>query len=202
MFAFGHSTETLTLHSSLTAAGTTVASAADIQLIKNPNPYILHGDTAHGNDWYLSVDIRVFQMKAGQTRFGVHVGNTGVRRSVATSFIQQAISNLNGSPGSAGALFEALPSAEDTASLALAPNDVNSVPVYNFALARVRLRDTTQGRGRASLLPHVGRPGLLPAGHAWGGARLSGHPGPLPRAHGEHRPQQELGPASAPGLQH
>jgi hypothetical protein len=144
MFGFASSTETLTLHSSLTAAGTTVSSAADVQLIKNPNPYILHGDTAHGNDWYLSVDIRVFQMKAGQTRFGVHVASSGAPRTVATSFIQQAITNLNGSPGSAGALFEALPSAEDTASLALAPNDVNGVPVYNFALARVRLRDTTQ----------------------------------------------------------
>jgi hypothetical protein len=144
MFGFANSTETLTLHSTLTAAGTTVSGAADVQLIKNPNPYILHGDTAHGNAWYLSVDIRVFQMRAGQTRFGVHVGTTGARRSVAASFIQQAITNLNGSPGSAGALFEALPSAEDTASLALAPNDVNGVPVYNFALARVRLRDTTQ----------------------------------------------------------
>ena len=144
MFGFANSPETLTLQSTLTVAGTTVSSAADIQLIKNPNPYILHGDTAHGNEWYLSVDIRVFQIKAGQTRFGVHMGSSGSRRSVATSFIQQAITNLNGSPGSAGALFDALPSAEDAASLALAPNDVNGVPVYNFALARVRLRDITQ----------------------------------------------------------
>ena len=142
MFGFTGSTKTVTLHATLTAAGATVTSAADIQLIKNPNPYILHGDTAHGKPWYLSVDMKVFQMKAGQTKFGVHVATTGAARSIATAFIQNAITNLNGSPGSAAALFDALPSEENTASLALAPNDTGGVPVYNFALARVRFRDT------------------------------------------------------------
>jgi hypothetical protein len=79
----------------------------------------------------------------GQQPAGEVVQRPGAR-NVATTFIQHAITNLNGSPGSAGALFDALPSAEDAASLALAPNDVNGTPVYNFALAQVRFRDTVQ----------------------------------------------------------
>ncbi len=141
MFGFAGLIEPLTLQATLTAGGTTVTAPANIELVKNPNPFILHGDTAHGQPWYLSVDARVFQMKASQTRFAATVGSTGTARSIATTFIQQAITNLNGSPGSAGALFDALPTDENATSLALAPNDVHGVPVYNFVLARVRLRD-------------------------------------------------------------
>lgn len=140
MFNFAPDIEPVTLTASLKAVGVTVTSSAVIQLIKNPNPFILHGDTNHGYPWYLSVDVRVFQMKAGQTKFGAHVASSGAAKDVATNFIQQAINNLNGSPGSAGALFDALPQDEAT-SLALAPTDVHGVPVYNFALARVRYRD-------------------------------------------------------------
>jgi hypothetical protein len=139
VFSFSTSPDTLTLNASLTAAGNTVTSSAQIQLILNPNPYILHGDTADGKPWYLSVDIRVFQMKQGQTQFAATIG-TGNPQTVALTFIQQVITNLNSS-ASAGSLFDALPSEEDAASLALSPVDVSNVPVFNFAVARVRLRD-------------------------------------------------------------
>ncbi len=142
MFGFTASTANVGITTTLSAAGSTVNAAAMLQLLRNPNPYILHGDTAHGGDWYLSVDIRVFQVKAGQTRFAAHVGTSGAARTVATTFIQQVISNLNGSPSSAGALFDALPSAEDVATLALSPTDSGGTAVYNFALARVRYRET------------------------------------------------------------
>ncbi len=142
VFGFGTSTETLPVIASLTAAGASVSAAGTIQLTKNPNPYILHGDSAHGKDWFLSVDIKVFQIKAGQTRFAATVNNNGTARAAATNFIQQAITNLNGSKASAGPLFDAIAPEEAAESLALSPVDVNNVPVYNFALARVRYRDT------------------------------------------------------------
>ena len=69
MFGFTSSTADVGVTASMTAAGNTVTASAVLQLMRNPNPYILHGDTAHGGDWYLSVDLRVFQAKAGQTRF-------------------------------------------------------------------------------------------------------------------------------------
>jgi hypothetical protein len=140
MFGFGPTIEPLVLTANLSAAGTAVTANATIELIKNPNPFILHGDVAHGYPWYLSVDIRVFQMKQGQRKFAVSVG-TGSARDVATSFITQVMNNLNGSPGSAGGEFDALPEGEDNSTLALAPTDTGGTPVYNFALARVRYRD-------------------------------------------------------------
>jgi hypothetical protein len=142
VFGFGGTSETLPIVASLTAAGATVVAAGAVQFIKNPNPYILGGDSEHGMDWYLSVDIKVFQIKANQTRFAVKVANSGPARTVATDFIKQVITNLNGSKASAGPLFDAIAPQEDAESLALSPVDVNNVPVYNFALARVRYRDT------------------------------------------------------------
>ncbi len=141
MFNFGPTIETLGLTASLTSGGNTVSNVATIQLIKNPNPFILHGDIAHGYEWYLSTDVRVFQVKAGDTKFAAHVATSGTARTVATTFIQQALTNLNGSPGSAGSLFEALHQEEELTTLALAPTDTSGTPVYNFAVARVRYRD-------------------------------------------------------------
>jgi hypothetical protein len=142
MFSFSATTADFGITASMTAAGSTVTTAAVLQLIRNPNPYILHGDTAHGGDWYLSVDLRVFQAKAGENRFGAHVATSGSARAAATSFIQQVITNFNGSTGTANNIFDGLPSAEDQSTLALAPTDTNGTAVYNFALARVRYRDT------------------------------------------------------------
>ena len=138
---FGASAQTLTLNASFTAAGATVAASAEIQLLNTPNPFILHGDVASGQPWYLSVDLRVFQMKQGQTKFGVAVGSSGGAQSVATHFISQVITNLNADPAALGGVFDALPQDEDTNPLALAPADSGGTPVYNFALARVRYRD-------------------------------------------------------------
>ena len=143
MFNFAVSPENLTLNTTMTADGSTVTAGAIVQLIKNPNPIILHGDVAHGSDWYLSVDIRVFQLKAGQTKFAAHVAPSGDPHDAALGFITQAITNLNNSPASAAGQFDAIPSGENQSELALAPADSSGTPVYNFAVARVRYRDVS-----------------------------------------------------------
>lgn len=142
IFGFGPSTENLTLTAKLTAAGNPVSASAIIELTKNPNPFILHGDIASGYPWYLSTDIKVFQVKAGQTLFNQKVPTTGAARDVATGWIQGVISAFNGDRASALSLFNALPSDENTPELALATTDSGNTPIYNFALARVRYRDT------------------------------------------------------------
>ncbi len=142
MFGFSTPTSQVAVTATISAASATVKATAVLQLQREPNPYILHGDTAHGGDWYLSVDLRVFQMKAGQTKFAVHVPTTGTARSAATGFIQQVVSNLNGSKASANGLFDALPSKENQSTLSLVPTDASGNAVYSFALARVRYRDT------------------------------------------------------------
>src|SRR5206468_1624513 len=101
MFGFSEATSQVAVSATMSAASVTVRARAALQLQREPNPYILHGDTAHGGDWYLSVDLRVFQVMAGQTRFAAHVPTTGTARSAATGFIQQVLSNLNASKASA-----------------------------------------------------------------------------------------------------
>ncbi len=133
---FTNNPQILVVSTSLTADGAHVSAGAEIELLNTPNPFILHGDIAHNKPWYLSVDLRVFQMTAGDTKFAVHLNGT------PNDWIGSAIANLNTDPGPLGAVFDALPQDdEDAAALTLAPTDGSGHAVYNFALARVRYQD-------------------------------------------------------------
>jgi hypothetical protein len=136
------SSETDTITATLNAGGGSVQGSANVVLTKNPNPFILHGDTAHGYPWYLSVDIKTFQVKAGSHRFNTAVPNTGSARSDATGFIQTIIAAFNADRASAASLFDALPLDEDPTTITLAQTATDGTPVFNFALARIRYRDT------------------------------------------------------------
>jgi hypothetical protein len=139
---FTATAQTLTLNASFSATGSTVFASAQIQLLNTPNPYVLDGDVANGKPWYLSVDLRVFQVKAGETKFAATTATAGSAQSVATAFIAKVISNLNADPSGLGGVFQSLPQDdEDATPLALAPADTAGTAVYNFALARVRYRD-------------------------------------------------------------
>jgi hypothetical protein len=119
-FGFMQATEMLTL--SIDVNG--VSAAAQIELIKQPNPFILHGDP-----WWLSVDLRVFAIEQGQSMYGVP-GITGPLD--APRFIQQLMTTINSSQ------FGILPTTEEgVSSLYLYP-DEGGTPVFNFALAQVR----------------------------------------------------------------
>lgn len=147
-FNFGGAEEPITLIAQLNAAGSAVSGVGVIELLKSPDPIILHGDQAAGFPWYLSVDLRVVQLKVGDSRFGTSVPSSGSSPAAATAFIQKALDNLNGVGTSSGteaaarADFNAIAQAEDLSELTLAPADGSGHAYYNFALARVRLRDT------------------------------------------------------------
>ncbi|HEY6489852.1 MAG: kelch repeat-containing protein [Terracidiphilus sp.] len=122
-----------------------LAAASTITLEQTPNPFMLHNDPSSTDPtvqqaWYLSMDLRVFQIEAGQKRFGATVANSGNAVNDATGYIQTVIKNLNGDPAVADGLFAAIPENEDTAALSLAPTNGTN-PVYSFALARVRTQD-------------------------------------------------------------
>ena len=74
---FGTTSQTLTLTSQFSADNSNVTASAQIVLLDTPNPYILHGDVSAGGPWYLSIDLRVFQIGAGQTKFGTKIATTG-----------------------------------------------------------------------------------------------------------------------------
>jgi hypothetical protein len=127
------------------SGGGTLTAPSAITLLKTPNPFILHNDPTSADPtvqqaWYLSMDLRVFQIAASGKRFGATVAHTGNAVADATGFITAVINNLNGDRAVADGLFQAIAENEDTAALSLAPTD-GSNPIYSFALARVRTQD-------------------------------------------------------------
>lgn len=113
-----------------------------ITLTQTPNPFILHNDPTVEQDWYLSQDLRVFQVVAGATYLGVPCPNTGDAVSDATTYIANVIQAFNGDRAAADALFDGLSEDEgDTSQLTLAPTNTSNTNVFNFALARVRTQD-------------------------------------------------------------
>jgi hypothetical protein len=118
-FSFSGQTEDLTL--SVTVGG--VPASALLTLIKQPDPFLLHGDPA-----WLSIDLRVFVVRAGVDMLGVP-GVTGA--SDAPRFIQQLMATIT------PAQFDSLSPVEDQSRLYLQPKDENQVPVFNFSLAKV-----------------------------------------------------------------
>jgi len=117
-FSFAGPTEFVNL--SVIVVG--VPGAGQIELIKQPDPFILHGDPA-----WLSVDLRVFTVHASETKFGVTMGSDA---NAAPGFIQQLIANIT------PAQFDTLSTGEETSKLFVFPDD-GGQPVFNFALAKV-----------------------------------------------------------------
>jgi hypothetical protein len=142
-FGFPGDFEDVTLSTTFTARGSTVTNQAQLRLIKQADPYLLNGATS-----WLSIDLRVFQVTAGSSRFGVTVPSTGNASSDATSYIQQVTDALTAGQGTAGGqTFEFdLPQDEEAPEsiIELAPTDAGGHPVFNFGVARVRLRGLTQ----------------------------------------------------------
>jgi len=121
-FSFAGQTEFLTLN--VTAGG--IPASAQIELIKQPDPFILHGDP-----YWLSVDLRTFVVRAGETKFGVTMGSDA---SSAPAFIQQLMASIT------PAQFDSLPTDEATSGLFLYPTDGpmgSGQKVFNFSLAKV-----------------------------------------------------------------
>jgi hypothetical protein len=110
----------------LSASISTVSANAKIYLITQPNPYEIDGAIA-----WLSTDLRVFQIKAAETRFNKTMATD------ASDFVTSVVNNLNG--GTAGDTFENISDNQQISKLELSQT-VGGVHVYNFAIAKVRYR--------------------------------------------------------------
>jgi hypothetical protein len=87
----------------------------------------------------------VFQVIAGNGLFGETVSTSTnlTAEQIATIYIQNAVTNLRNNTPNARAQFDSILPDEDSEVLQLLPQDpATQKPVYNFAVARVRLRDT------------------------------------------------------------
>jgi len=117
----------------LTATLAGLTASAQIRLIKEASPYELDGPVS-----WLSTDVRVFQIAAGESRFGATIGSTP---AAASTFIKQVIANLNVG-NSAGQTFDGISTDQQTSALELSQK-VNGTNVYNFAVAKVRYRGSS-----------------------------------------------------------
>jgi hypothetical protein len=111
----------------------TVSASAELELIKQPDPFILHGDPS-----WLSVDLRVFAMREGESKFGRTLGSDG---AAARSFIQNVIKDLTTGKGVAGgqSFDNDLKQGQFESTLFVYPNEMGSAgkKVFNFAIAKV-----------------------------------------------------------------
>ena len=112
--------------------GGDLADIAWMQLVKAANPFMLDLDSPNSKTW-LSSDVRVFNVVAGDAKFGTDLPANATRNQ-ALQFIRTLTSGMS------VADFESLADTQSGSNLSIFPTTTNSGEnVYNFAVARVRL---------------------------------------------------------------
>jgi hypothetical protein len=136
-FTFAGTADTAPVNASLVTSAVTnpLSDQAWIELVKGANPFML--DLADGNTTsWLSSDIKVFHVVAGESFLGQTL-TANATRADALAFLQSVISGMD------TATFTSLDPSEDgptsTLSVAAVTTSNPPKPVYNFALARVRI---------------------------------------------------------------
>lgn len=132
----GRETTLVTLQASLTG----LSNSAQIELTTGADPYFLdiNPDDPTAYPSWLSFDLRLFKVTANSLKFGAHMS---ANPDDAPGFIAQVITNLNAGHGIVGSdSFAALTQDEEASAIEFNPTDDHGHNVFNFALARVRLR--------------------------------------------------------------
>ncbi len=107
-----------------------------LDLTHAPNPYMTDINAAENNPVWLSTDVRVFSIPMGQPKFG-----DLVQGADPIQFVRQCLDKLNNPANNPNALFEALSTSASLDLAALSPGA--PLPIFNYAIARVRYRATT-----------------------------------------------------------
>jgi phospholipase C len=147
-FAADPGTVQTVLVTAIFQADITVTSTATLELVTTDDPQFLHNFTDDAP--YLSGELRVFQLAAGQSMFGVQLGSPGqdpaAGRQDALGFITSVMTKLTQGQGTVTGLppgqiasFDDLNQDEEGSALALY-STADGVPVFNFALARVHMQ--------------------------------------------------------------
>jgi hypothetical protein len=112
-----------------------------MQLIRQPNPYMLKGPIS-----WLSTDVRVFQLRPNQkvnSSSNVVLGNPDTDSNAPYTYIQGLLSEMRGYGNTPAPPFENISQDEQASQLELS-RTVGGVRVLNFAVAKVRYRANTQ----------------------------------------------------------
>ncbi|HLH61479.1 MAG TPA: hypothetical protein VKV20_07320 [Ktedonobacteraceae bacterium] len=138
----------ITLNASITVGQVTRTASANIELVKGENPYFVDVDPQNPTQpSWLSFDLRFFKVAVppNQTvsRFGASISSDPAE---APNFIATVIQNLTQNNGNvAGDSFDGLTQDEDASALEFLQQDNQGNFVFNFAVARVRLKGKTPG---------------------------------------------------------
>jgi hypothetical protein len=140
----------VTLSASLSVGQSAVTSSAQIVLTTGENPYFNNIDPQHPAAFpsWLSFDLRFFTMTVPQGQTAQKFAATMTTNPAdAPGFIADVIDKLN--TGQAGSdTFDGLFQDEEQSKLEFQQADSNGNPVFNFALARVRLVAKSQSTAK------------------------------------------------------
>ncbi|HEV3501330.1 MAG TPA: M14 family metallopeptidase [Bradyrhizobium sp.] len=130
--------ETRSVYVQASLAG--LQDVALVELVKQPNPYMVDGATS-----WLSTDVRVFQLRPGQKVNGSNVAldDPNTNGNAPFSFIQGLLNELRGYGNNIAPPFENISQDEQASQLELS-RTVSGQRVLNFAVAKVRYRAQTQ----------------------------------------------------------
>lgn len=172
--AFNFLTLTKTIVLNVSTHG--LSASGEIELIKQPNPFILDGDPP-----WLSVDLRVFSITEDETKFGFSCPDA----SSAPQFIQDAIAALTAGKGTAGGdKFTGLSPDQDKNLFVFSTH--NNKKVFNFAIARVHYIGTIGAnavRVFFRLFPALSTSTAFDLNHNYRRRDAdAGHPDPIARA--------------------
>jgi hypothetical protein len=138
----------LTMNARLTVGQITRTASANIELTSGENPYFedLNPSAPAEYPSWLSFDLRFFKVGVPNTpgatasRFGATMTSDPAG---ATGFIATAIAKLTA--GTAGETFDGLSEDEESTTIEFLRQDSSGNWVFNFAVARLRLKGNTPG---------------------------------------------------------
>lgn len=133
-FGFAEPNRTVEVNAALNSTEGALSDTAWIQLVKSANPFMLDLEGGNTASW-LSSDLKVFRVVAGESVHGVSLPN-GATRAQALQFINTLSGSIT------PAQFEALTGNQSASALSPFPTTTSGRNVYNFAIARVRRNGT------------------------------------------------------------
>jgi hypothetical protein len=128
----------ITLRATFTVGSVTLTASVNVELTAGENPYFENLNPQNPTQFptWLSFDLRLFKVTAGESKFGTSAPlNTAAD---APGFIADILSRLN-TPGTdlKGDSFDGLEQDEDKSAIEFLQKDNNGNLTFNFALARV-----------------------------------------------------------------
>jgi hypothetical protein len=137
-------TTLITVTATTTVKGVPLTASGQIELTTGEDPRFVNVDPTNPAKFptWLSFDLRFFKVAvpAGQTvsQYGASLSDAGG----APAFIAAAVQNFN------NAAFDALSQDEDATKIEFHPHDNSGKSVFNFAVARVRLKGKNPGTAK------------------------------------------------------